>query len=119
MNYKQTMNNIHEIIEQAAKKTAERQEREIISNLVAAGQIEPQGLGSIIRTLQTMTLLADAGQQALIIANAATAAAIRRVVDRAIVEIIISSVVETGTTYMVTDESVKQSLLTGIERRGY
>lgn len=58
-------------------------------------------------------------QQALVIANAATAAVIRKVASREEVEVIISAAVETGTAYIVTDEVLKKQLLENIERRGY
>lgn len=58
-------------------------------------------------------------QQALVIANAATAAAIRKQFSREEVEIIITQVVETGTVHLVTDEELKQQLLKSIEKRGY
>ena len=54
--------------------------------------------------------------QALVIANASTAAAIRRKFNREEVEVIISPAVETLTAYVVKDEKLKQQLLQGIEK---
>lgn len=58
-------------------------------------------------------------QQALVIANAATGAAIRKQFSREEVEVIISKAVETTTAYIVTDEALKQQLLQSIDKRGY
>ena len=58
-------------------------------------------------------------QQALVIANAAAAAAIRKQFSREEVEVIISQDVETTTAYVVTDEALKQQLLQSIDKRGY
>lgn len=58
-------------------------------------------------------------QQALVIANAATAAVIRKNFNREEVEVIISPAVETLTAYVVNDETLKQQLLASIDKRGY
>ena len=58
-------------------------------------------------------------QQALVIANAATAAAIRKQFSREEAEVIISPAVETTTAYVVMDEALKQQLLQSIDKRGY
>lgn len=55
-------------------------------------------------------------QQALVIANASTAAVIRRKFNREEVEVIISPAVETLTACVVKDEKLKQQLLQGIEK---
>lgn len=57
-------------------------------------------------------------QQALVIANAATAAAIRKQFSREEVEVIISQAAETTTAYVVTDETLKQQLLQSIDKGG-
>lgn len=105
--------------QQVVKERLRKEERRIIKDFTATGQIEPKGINSMIRTLRTAAFLAEAGQQALVIANAATAAAIRKAVDRAAVEVIVTPAVETGTAYLVTDKNLKQQLLAGIEKRGY
>jgi len=105
--------------DEIAKAAIRQQEREIITNYTAAGQITPQGMNSAITTLQAAAALQMQLRQALVIANAATAAAIRKQFTREEVEIIITPAVETGTAYIVTDEELKKQLLESIERRGY
>lgn len=106
-----------EILERAAKKEMQRQERQIIQDYTAAGQITPQGMNTAIKNLQAALTICR--QQALVIANAATAAVIRKNFDREEVEIIISPAVETLTAYVVQDEELKQQLLQSIDKRGY
>ena len=107
-----------EILEKAAKKETQRQERQIIQGFAAAGQITPQGMNTAIKNLQAALAICRQ-QQALVIANAATAAVIRKNFDREEVEIIISPAVETLTAYVVQDEELKQQLLQSIDKRGY
>ena len=76
-------------------------------------------MSSAINKLQAAAALEIARKQHLVIANAATAAAIRKQFTREEVEIIITPAVETGTAYIVTDEELKKQLLESIERRGY
>ena len=77
-------------------------------------------MNSAINALQAAEALRIAQQpQHLIIANAATAAAIRKQFSREVVEVIITPSVETGTAYIVKDEELKEQLLEGIEKRGY
>lgn len=95
------------------------EERRIIEGFAINGQITAAGMSSAINKLQAAAALEIPKQQHLVIANAATAAAIRKQFDREEVEIIITPVVETGTAYIVTDEELKKQLLAGIERRGY
>ena len=105
--------------DEIAKAAIRQQEREIITNYTAAGQITPQGMNSAITTLQAAAALQMQPRQALVIANAATAATIRKHFSREEVEIIITPAVETLTAYIVKDEELKQQLLAGIEQRGY
>lgn len=114
MDYIQTM---REKMEKTAEQVVRRQERQIIQDYKAAGQITPQGMNTVIKNLQAT--LAICRQQALVIANAATAAVIRKKFDREEVEIIISPAVETLTAYVVQDEELKQQLLQCIDKRGY
>ena len=102
-----------------AKELTQREERRIIKDFAAAGTIIAQGMNSAIKAMQAEALMSIHRQQALVIANAATAAAIRKQFAREEVEIIITPVVETGTAYIVTDEDLKQQLLASIEKRGY
>ena len=101
------------------KEHMQREERRIIEDFQAAGKIKAQGMNRTIKEMQAAALMSIHRQQALVIANAATAAAIRKQFSREEVEIIITPVVETGTAYIVTDEELKQQLLTNIEIRGY
>lgn len=78
----------------------------------------PQGMNTAIKNLQAALAICRQ-QQALVIANAATAAVIRKNFDREEVEIIISPAVETLTAYVVQDEELKQQLLQSIDKRGY
>lgn len=107
-----------EILERAAKKEMQRQERQIIQDFTAAGQITPQGMNTAIKNLQAALAICRQ-QQALVIANAATAAVIRKNFNREEVEVIISPAVETLTAYVVNDETLKQQLLASIDKRGY
>ena len=115
MDYIQTM---REKMEKAAKQVVRRQERQIIQDYTAAGQITPQGMNTAIKNLQAALAICRQ-QQALVIANAATAAVIRKNFDREEVEIIISPAVETLTAYVVQDKELKQQLLQSIDKRGY
>ena len=105
MDYIQTM---REKMEKTAKQVVRRQERQIIQDYTAAGQITPQGMNTAIKNLQAALTICRQ-QQALVIANAATAAVIRKNLDR----------VETLTAYVVQDEELKQQLLQSIDKRGY
>lgn len=105
--------------DEIAKTAIRQQEREIITNYTAAGQITPQGMNTAIKKLQAAATMSRQRQQALVIANAATAAAIRKQFSREEVEVIISQAVETTTAYLVTDETLKQQLLQSIDKRGY
>lgn len=116
MDYVQAM---REKIERAAKRETQHQERQIIQGYTAAGRITPQGINTAIKKLQAAATMCKQRQQALVIANAATAAAIRKQFSREEVEVIISQAVETTTAYIVTDEALKQQLLQSIDKRGY
>ena len=113
------MNYIQAMIQQVIKDDTKRQEREIITNYVAAGQITPQGVNSAIKAMHAAATMNQQRKQALVIANVATAAAIRKQFTREEVEIIITPAAETLTAYIVKDEVLKQQLLEGIEKRGY
>lgn len=118
------MNNIQSIIRQREQAIIEQQrrkeERRIIEGFAVNGQIAAAGMNSTINKLQIERALQIAKTpRHLVIANAATAAAIRKQFTREEVEIIITSAVETGTAYVVTDEELKQQLLGSIEKRGY
>lgn len=106
---------MQEILGREAKKETQRQERKIIQDFTATGQITPQGMNTAIKNLQAALAICKE-QQALVIANASTAAAIRRKFNREEVEVIISPAVETLTAYVVKDEKLKQQLLQGIEK---
>lgn len=108
-------------MEQVTKERIQREERRIIEGFAAAGKVTTQGMSSAINAIQAAKALqiAQSRPQQLIIANAATAAAIRKQFTREEVEVIITPVVETGTAYVVTDEELKQQLLANIDRRGY
>lgn len=97
----------------------QREERRIIEDYTAAGMITPQGLNRTIKALQAADAMNLQRQQALVIANAATAAAIRKQFSREEVEIIITPAAETGTAYAIVDEDLKKQLLANIEKRGY
>ena len=116
MDYIQAM---REKIERATKQEAQRQEQKIIQDYTVAGQITPQGINTAIKKLQAAATMSMQRQQALVIANAATAAAIRKQFNREEVEVIISQAAETTTAYIVTDEVLKQQLLQSIDKRGY
>ena len=105
-------------IERATKQEVQHQEQKIIQDYTAAGQITPQGINTAIKKLQAAATMSKQRQQALVIANAATAAAIRKQFSREEVEVIISQAVETTTAYVVTDETLKQQLLQSIDKRG-
>lgn len=99
----------------------QKEERRIIEDFVAAGKATSQGMNSAINAMQienTLRIVQNRPKQ-LVIANAATAAAIRKQFSREEVEIIITPAVETLTAYIVKDEALKQQLLEGIEQRGY
>lgn len=114
------MNNIQTIIEEAAKREIERQERQIINAYTTAGQITPQGLNKAIKEMQTSAeYMKAAQQQALIITNAATAAVVRKQFSRKEVEIIINNAADAGTVYVITDDLLKQQLLEKIDKRGF
>ena len=97
----------------------QREESRIIEDFTVAGKATAQGVNSAINKLQAAAALEMERKQHLVIANAATAAAIRKQFTREEVEIIITPAVETWTAYIVTDEELKQQLLESIERRGY
>lgn len=110
---------MRKMIERATKQEVQHQEQKIIQDYTAAGQITPQGINTAIKKLQAAATMSRQRQQALVIANAATAAAIRKQFSREEVEVIISQAVETTTAYVVTDETLKQQLLQSIDKRGY
>lgn len=116
MDYIQAM---RKIIERATKQEVQHQEQKIIQDYTVAGQITPQGINTAIKKLQAAATMSRQRQQALVIANAATAAAIRKQFSREEVEVIISQAAETTTAYVVTDETLKQQLLQSIDKRGY
>lgn len=109
---------IRAAMEQMAKREIERQEQKIIKDYTTAGQITPQGMNRAIKEMQA-AVLSQQRQQTLIIANAATAAAIRKAIPQDVAEIIISKAAETGTAYIVTDDLLKEQLFKSIEKRGY
>lgn len=113
------MNYIQRAIEKATKEKIRQQEWKIIQDYTAAGKVTPQGINTAIKKLQAAATMRKQRQQALVIANAATAAAIRKQFSREEVEVIISQAVETTTAYVVTDEALKQQLLQSIDKRGY
>lgn len=113
------MNYIQRAIEKATKEKIRQQEWKIIQDYTAAGKVTPQGINTAIKKLQAAATMSKQRQQALVIANAATAAAIRKQFSREEVEVIISQAVETTTAYVVTDEALKQQLLQSIDKRGY
>ena len=116
------MSMIQDAIDKAVKERAEEEERRIIGVLAAAGKITAHGFNTIAETLRTAVievLEAQEWQQDLVIANAATAAAIRKQYTREEVEVIVSQQVETGTVYVVRDKELKREILANIERRGY
>ena len=106
-------------IERATKQEVQHQEQKIIQDYTVTGQITPQEINTAIKKLQAAATMSRQRQQALVIANAATAAAIRKQFSREEVEVIISQAVETTTAYVVTDETLKQQLLQSIDKRGY
>lgn len=113
------MNYIQRAIEKATKEKIRQQEWKIIQDYTAAAKVTPQGINTAIKKLQAAATMSKQRQQALVIANAATAAAIRKQFSREEVEVIISQAVETTTAYVVTDEALKQQLLQSIDKRGY
>ena len=106
--------------EQIAKERIQKEERRIIEDFTAEGKLTAQGMNStIIALLAEKALPIAQTPKRLIIANAATAAAIRKRFGREEVEIIITPAVEELTAYAVTDKDLKQQLLESIKRRGY
>lgn len=118
MDYLQSITKFQEKI---AKEQLQKEERRIIEDFVAAGKATTQGMNSAINEIQVENALriAQNRPKQLVIANAATAAAIRKQFTREEVEIIITPAAETLTAYIVKDEALKQQLLAGIEQRGY
>ena len=116
------MDIIQQITEQRWQQQVREEERRIITDYTTAGAITPKGINSAIKELLTA---ADAAQllelvkkpQHLVIANATTAAAIRKNFDRETVEVIVTQAVETGTAYIVTDENLKEQLLAAMGER--
>ena len=106
-------------IERATKQEVDHQEQKIVQDYTAAGQITAQGINTAVKKLQGAATMSRQRQQAVVIANAATAGAIRKQFSREEVEVIISQAVETTTAYVVTDETLKQQLLQSIDKRGY
>lgn len=110
------------IYERMAREKAQEEERRIITDYTTAGAITPKGINSAIKELLTA---ADAAQllelvkkpQHLVIANATTAAVIRKNFDRETVEVIVTQAVETGTAYIVTNEDLKAQLLAAMGER--
>lgn len=117
MDYLQSITKFQEKI---AKEQLQKEERRIIEDFVAAGKATTQGMNSAINAIQVENALriAQNRPKQLVIANAATAAAIRKQFTREEVEIIITPAAETLTAYIVKDEALKQQLLAGIEQRG-
>lgn len=105
--------------EQFVKEQMQREERKIIKGFAAEGKIKPYGMNSVIHAIRTAKTMGQNWQQGLMIANAATAAAIRKNFTREEVEIIVTAAVETGIAYAVTDEELKSQLLASIKNRGY
>ena len=105
-----------------AREKVKEEERRIITDYTTAGAITPKGINSAIKELLTA---ADAARllelvkkpQHLVIANATTAAVIRKNFDRETVEVIVTQAVETGTAYIVTDENLKAQLLAAMGER--
>lgn len=99
----------------------QKEERRIIEDFTAAGKVTMQGMNKAINAIQAEKALqiAQSSTKQLVIANAATAAAIRKQFSREEVEIIITPAAETLTAYIVKDEALKQQLLANIEKRGY
>lgn len=116
MDYIQAM---QKIIQDYMVAGSQHQEQKIIQDYTVAGQITPQEINTAIKKLQAAATMSRQRQQALVIANAATAAAIRKQFSREEVEVIISQAVETETAYVVTDEALKQQFLQSIDKRGY
>ena len=56
----------------------QREERKIIKGFAAEGKIKPYGMNSVIHAIRTAKTMGQNWQQGLMIANAATAAAIRK-----------------------------------------
>lgn len=105
---------------QQQRALVQEEERRIIADYTTAGKVEPQGISTAIRRLQAGEFLKPVeNPQQLVIANATTAAVIRKSFDRETVEVIVTPAVETGTAYVVTNEELKNQLLKAIVRRGY
>lgn len=103
-------------LEELHKRERERHEREIIANMAATGQLTAAGFNTMVNALRQE----ERKRKKLLIANAATAAAIRKAItDRDDIEIIISPHVETSTVLQIVDENLKQQMLESIERMGY
>lgn len=108
----QALEDQRRILEELNKREMERQEREIIKNMAAAGQITAAGFNTAVNAIRQE----ERKRKILLIANAGTAAAIRKAVaDRDDIEIIVSPVMETSTVCQVVDEDLKQQLLESIE----
>ena len=112
------MNYIQRAIEKATKEKIRQQKWKIIQDYTAAGKVTPQGLNAAIKAIQKAAEINTRRQPALIIANAATAAAIRKRFSKNEVEVIISQMVETAKAYIVVDEELKQQFLKNIEGKG-
>ena len=114
------MDIIQQITDQRWRQQVEEEERRIIVDYATAGKVEPHGISVAIRRLQAGEFLKPVeNPQQLVIANATTAAVIRKTFDRETVEVIVTPAVETGTAYVVTNEDLKNQLLKAIVRRGY
>lgn len=115
------MDYIQAMLQKYNRITEERmkvEERRIIEGFAVNRQITAEGMSSTIKRFQAAAALEIARRKYLVIANAATAAAIRKQFAREEVEIIITPAVETGTAYIVTDEELKNQLLESIEKGG-
>ena len=101
------MNYIQRAIEKATKEKIRQQEWKIIQDYTAAGKVTPQGLNAAIKVIQKAAEINTKRQPALIIANAATAAAIRKRFSKNEVEVIISKGVHSSRRRIKTAVSKK------------
>ena len=106
-------------MEQVAREQAQKEERRIIDDFTATGKITPRDIMEAVKAMKAAETMNQKPQQALVIANAATAATIRKQFSREEVEIIITPCAEDYTAYVVTNEDLKQQLLECIKQRGY
>lgn len=97
----------------------QKEERQIIEGFVTQGKVKPQDMDSTIKNMMAAAIMNLRQHRALVIANAATATAIRKQFAREEVEIIITQAVEDGAAYLIIDKELKKQLLENITRRGY